>query len=367
MRTNPFSILSNLTRQWDPPVDSGPPSPIAAHSVQSTFFTPDGSEIYFEDTEGHGPVLFFLYGLGCHISHWKHQIAYFLGQKLEAQKGAMVEDIAQSSGADSGKGKIKSKRTSASVNETGLPKSDAARRDYRIVWMDYRGHGNSSPWHHKSPLTFEVIVDDIKRFCDFRQIKAANFLGQSLGGTFAIKLAAKYPDLVSSIVLQGSPPVGASSTIAGGIAAKIAFHGMVKLNENSPESIRAIYRASQVIRSPIQQIIRFAGFNQKLANVYDIGEYVDHLMASDPNVFWDLAKDLEKFDVAKINPPVSCPALVIAGAHDALVPLDQISALVHHLPASELKVIDHGSHCPHFDDPPLVNDLIQKFIDARLS
>jgi pimeloyl-ACP methyl ester carboxylesterase len=369
MKINPFTVLNQLTKPWDPPRESGPGSPIAAHALQSTFFTADGAEIYFEDTEGDGPVLFFLYGLGCHISHWKHQMAYFLVRKLEARTGEGPAGGAGEAKKSSGKKSAISAARRVASRSTEIEKDPIEKnsvRDYRIVWLDYRGHGNSSPWHHKSPLTFDVIIDDIRDFCAHRQIHEATFLGQSLGGTFALKLSAKFPSLVKSIILQGSPPVGASSTIAGGVAAKAVFHSLIRLNENSPGSVRAMYRASQFLRSPILEIIRFAGFNQKLASVYDIDEYVEHLLASDPNVFWDLAKDLEKFNVADISPPISCPALIIAGAHDALVPLDQISLLAHHLPRSELKVINHGSHCPHFDDPFLVSQLIDEFISNHL-
>ncbi|MCX6110785.1 MAG: hypothetical protein NTZ90_14415, partial [Proteobacteria bacterium] len=34
-----------------------------------------GHEIYYADSGGAGPVLFYLYGLGCSIAHWKYQLA----------------------------------------------------------------------------------------------------------------------------------------------------------------------------------------------------------------------------------------------------------------------------------------------------
>jgi pimeloyl-ACP methyl ester carboxylesterase len=59
---------------------------------------------------------------------------------------------------------------------------------------------------------------------------------------------------------------------------------------------------------------------------------------------------------------VGCPALAIAGGRDQLVPLGEMRRLVKHLPAGELFVVPHGSHCPHFDDPGLVNRRIERFL-----
>jgi esterase len=283
----------------------------------------DGVSIYYEDLavkgKGATKTLFFIYGLGCSISHWKYQMRYFLEQQKLGEK-------------------------------------------IRIVWSDFRGHG-LSVGGDSDDISVQKIADDIAEVCQHLNITSAIFLGQSMGGTIALKLAELYPELVDQLILQGSPPVAPSKTIEAGIVGAELWKMMIRVNELSPQSIRLLYSVLPNLSIPIAQVIRFSGFNSTLVSDDDVKEYTQALLAGNPNVFWRLAGDMEGFDIAKFKHPVVAPTLIIAGEQDHCVPEDQIDYLSEHLPHSVVEMIPHGSHCPHLDDPDLVNQLISRFIN----
>ena len=48
---------------------------------------------------------------------------------------------------------------------------------------------------------------------------------------------------------------------------------------------------------------------------------------------------------------------------DKIIPIEEARRIHRAIPKSKLEIIDHGSHCPHFDDPVLVNNKIEEFIN----
>lgn len=276
-----------------------------------------GSRVYFEDTGGDGRVLVFVYGLGCSIFHWKHQLPYLL------------------------------------------------RTGHRIIWFDYRGHGRSPALPPGTRLRLSTLEHDIAAVCLALGVKVFTLMGQSMGGSLALKFAHSYPQMVAGLVLLAAPPKPPSQTFKIGRIGTAAWRAAIALNKTSPAVVRQGMSGIRRLMKPMAEVIRVLGFNPYLANTADIEEYVEELLAVDPNLFWDLAADLEDLDLEKLTPDIACPTLVIAGARDQVVPLDHAVWLTKRLPAAEIEIVKHGSHCPHFDDPPLVNRRIEKFLKTH--
>jgi pimeloyl-ACP methyl ester carboxylesterase len=291
-----------------------------------SFRASDGTEIYFEDTGGDAPAMFYIYGLACSIRHWKYPLAHF------------------------GPG-------------------GAAHRPHRQVWLDFRGHGKSKRQMGGGPLRVARIVQDVVELCRHREIAAATFLGQSMGGSIALELAHRHPQLVKGLVLLTAPGRDPGASLPFQPIARRAWRGLIELNRRAPLVIHLGYLAAQpyqrITKPIVREVVRNMGFNPKLSRTDDIDEYVGKVFEVNPNAFYDMAGELMGFDVAALDPPVRAPALVIAGEKDQVVPIAEARRLAEHLPGGELAVVPHGSHCPHFDDPGLVNRLIEDFLDRH--
>ena len=73
---------------------------------------------------------------------------------------------------------------------------------YRVIALDMRGFGDST--YNKKIDSMEDLADDLKIFMDRMDIKKADVLGWSAGGTVALQFAAKYPSLVNKLILKAS-------------------------------------------------------------------------------------------------------------------------------------------------------------------
>lgn len=310
-------------------------SPLLKNSESGYFTCGDGTTLYYEDTGRKTqldpkPTLFFLYGLGCSIYHWKYQIEHF------------TQKSTQSGGSK-----------------------------YRVLWLDYRNHGRSPhnphqpPPHQQHRLTLDQIAHDIIEFCQSKKVENAVFLGQSMGGTLGLKIAKHRPQLVSKLVLQGSPILGPSETLQFGLPGFIAWKSLLKINhiEFLRDRFGSLYRnVTRGLKWPMKELIYIQGFNPRLSKREDMEEYVEKLLSQCPNCFYDLATDLERMRLHDILPPQPPPALILAGDQDNVIPLSYNKWLHGILDKSVLSVIQNGSHCPHLDRPEEVNNAIEAFL-----
>lgn len=98
------------------------------------------------------------------------------------------------------------------------------REKYRVISIDLIGHGHSTKFSELDQLSLEekeilsktfytlpAIVAEVAQALKQENIEGAKFVGWSLGGHVAYGVALEAPELVSSIVSIGSPPIKISS------------------------------------------------------------------------------------------------------------------------------------------------------------
>jgi pimeloyl-ACP methyl ester carboxylesterase len=92
--------------------------------------------------------------------------------------------------------------SSAGIN-WGLPGTTALlAKDYQVIALDVRGHGQSEK-PTKEEAYGPELVEDVVRLLDHLQIKKAHIVGYSMGGIIAAKFIARHPDRVLSGTLSG--------------------------------------------------------------------------------------------------------------------------------------------------------------------
>jgi pimeloyl-ACP methyl ester carboxylesterase len=79
------------------------------------------------------------------------------------------------------------------------PQMEAFCRNYHVIAVDLRGHGQSDK--PQLEYTLELFAGDIAAICGDRKLEHPILVGHSMGGTIALEVATRYPDLLSGIVL----------------------------------------------------------------------------------------------------------------------------------------------------------------------
>ncbi len=76
-------------------------------------------------------------------------------------------------------------------------------KDYRVICYDHRGQGRSGRSSLEN-LDMDTLTNDAAALIEELGIKKCHFIGNSMGGFIALRLAARRPDLLSSCVVLGS-------------------------------------------------------------------------------------------------------------------------------------------------------------------
>lgn len=98
-------------------------------------------------------------------------------------------------------------------------------RRYRVVRLDFRGHGASQVPKPSDPFSLDLLVEDVVALLDHLGTDRAHVVGSSAGGYVAQKLAIRHPDRVRTLALYASMP-GLKSSHAPTWIPKIKALGM---------------------------------------------------------------------------------------------------------------------------------------------
>ena len=127
--------------------------------------------------------------------------------------------------------------------------------EFRLVYVDHRGHGRSDKPHEARAYTMPLRVADVVAVLDELGIERAHFIGISWGGRLCFGIGEHAPERVRSLVTIGQHPYaiepdGPLARVVGEALAASKTQGMEALVRafeaiagRYPEAVRAAYLA----------------------------------------------------------------------------------------------------------------------------
>ena len=74
---------------------------------------------------------------------------------------------------------------------------------YQVHLVDQRNHGRS---FHSDEFSYEIMVEDLKSYCNEHDLQDIVLLGHSMGGKTAMQFAVTYPEMVSKLIVADIAP-----------------------------------------------------------------------------------------------------------------------------------------------------------------
>ncbi len=281
------------------------------------FNTSDQTSIYYEVHGDSGPVLVLTYGIACLMNHWHFQ----------------VEEFA---------------------------------KDHQVLLYDIRGH-QQSEMGSNNDITIDLLAQDaVELFSHlFPNLSSAHFFGHSFGAPIALRAASLFPKKVASIVMVNGFYKNPFSDVISVDSALALIDGLRVFSENAPSLSKWIWS-----RSTDNFLFHYiagatGGFNLERAAYKDV-EIYSRGLASLPLVnFCKNFGALIKFNGASYFEETICPTLIIHGARDGIVPLEQNQILAENLPNAAFLEFPEGSHCTQLDLPVELNRAVRLFLKSE--
>jgi len=224
-------------------------------------------------------------------------------------------------------------------------------RERRLLVPELPGHGGSSPLPAAPSLN--AYADPLASLLEHEGAPSAAVVGHSLGGAITLRLAIRRPEAVRALVLAGAAGISSATRSA---RYALTITGLLK-----PGRKIAPHRA-RVARSALLRHIVFGrwGAADPPALPADIVEaflagparHTDTVSAAKALVRDDVRYDLDR---------VACPSLVLWGARDNQLPVDDAFEYARRLGAP-LRVIADCGHLLIGERPAACADAIMGFL-----
>jgi pimeloyl-ACP methyl ester carboxylesterase len=224
----------------------------------------------------------------------------------------------------------------------------ALARRSQVLVPELPGHGGSSPLAAAPNLN--PFADRVADVLEREGVTGATVVGHSLGGSVALRLAMRHPQLVGSVVLAG----------ASGISSRrrAAVYGLTLTALLKPGRRIAPYRR-RISRSPFLRTLVFGGWGAvdpvALSAEAAVGFLAGPALHSDT---LSAARALLREDPRADLHAVGCPCLVLWGARDTQVRIDDAFEYARRLRAP-LRVIAGCGHLLIGERPEACLDAIR--------
>lgn len=225
-------------------------------------------------------------------------------------------------------------------------------RRRRVLVLDLPGHGRSEPLPAAPGLG--AYADAVASVVEQEGVAPVDLVGHSLGGLVSIRLAARRPDLARSVVLAAAAGISSHTRWAERV---LAFLGWVQPGRRiSPywKAVAASDTLKRVVFGPF-----FADDPAALSTDAVEALLRDINLHTDTDSAWRaLAQDDPRADLHRVE----CPALVLWGASDAQLPLEDAFDFARRLRAP-VRVIAKCGHLLIVERPDACLDAIETFLE----
>jgi pimeloyl-ACP methyl ester carboxylesterase len=222
---------------------------------------------------------------------------------------------------------------------------------HRLVVPDLPGHGGSEPLSAVSGL--QPYADRIVAVMEREGISRAPVVGHSLGGLVVLRLALRRPETVSAIVLASSAGLS-----LGGVWLRNLLTAMTVMR---PGRLAGRHR-SLVARSPRLRRLVFGFVSVAdplgLTDTAVDGFLAGQVLHTDTASAWRALRDDDPREELE---QLHCPALVLWGAEDVQLPLDDAFEYARRLRAP-LRTIAGCGHLLIGERPEACAHAIEEFL-----
>ncbi|MEZ0480397.1 alpha/beta fold hydrolase [Planococcus sp. SSTMD024] len=220
------------------------------------------------------------------------------------------------------------------------PQVEELSKFYKTITWDVRGHGKSSLPTGK--VDSEDFIKDLVGLLEHLGIEQAHLCGLSMGGHISLQTAVKYPEMVKSLILIGTPYTNSYNWIE-----KV----FVPINRWSSKFVPMGVMASIQART-------LSKFNPD--NKHYIKETVSSIPLSNWVRIWNSVSRMESGkDLSKIH----CPTLILQGDHDSMIERQQ-KEMAERIPQSNVIYIKNAHHATNLDNPKGVNYEIMQHLSS---
>ncbi len=232
--------------------------------------------------------------------------------------------------------------------DTWLPVSRYLAPHFRLLIPDLAGHGGSVQ-NASLNFGFDAQTSRILEFLESLEVERAHVIGSSMGGAVAAHLARKRPETVMSLGLISSYGLRVRPSYVDELAEREGFNPMLEIFD----------------RSDYKRMTSLAMFDPPFIPGFMLDVLVDDMMARrdiNRKIHDHVAVD---HDLASVLNEVRLPSLLIWGADDKVLHVENAAVFRAALQNCTSVILDETGHVPMVERPEITAQHIRSFVMHR--
>lgn len=227
---------------------------------------------------------------------------------------------------------------------------NALKDRYRCITFDFRGHGHSQVTENGYGM--DALSDDAAEIIERLHCAPCHFLGFSMGGFVAMRLAARRPELIKSLILVSTsadpePKEGLLKYRLLNLVARLIGPWVVARH------VMPMMFSQRFLRNPLRAKERKIWRRQLISN--------DRF-----GVTRAVTGVIDRRGVYDELHNIKIPTLIIVGQHDVATPPDRSERMHAAVPDSRLVVIPATGHMAPVEAPDEVSAALEAFLNGPL-
>ncbi|HZI12733.1 MAG TPA: alpha/beta hydrolase [Myxococcus sp.] len=224
---------------------------------------------------------------------------------------------------------------------------DALRDRYRCISYDHRGQGRSRAPEDGKPIDLRTVYEDAVAFIHALGVAPCHFVGLSMGGFVGLRVAARHPELLRSLVLLDT---SASAELPSNLPRYRLLSTVTHWLGLGPvvDRVMRIYFGPTFMNDPSRRAER---------------EALRRQLASNPRAVWRAMDGvINRRSVEGELHRIVTPTLILVGEEDAVTLPEMADRLKERISGSRLVRLPHGGHMSNLEQPEAVNAAISSFL-----
>lgn len=221
------------------------------------------------------------------------------------------------------------------------------QESYRCIAFDFRGQGQSQVT--KSGYDMETLTEDTLGLLSALGIEKCHFVGLSMGGFVAQRIALKHPKLLQSLILletSADPEDPKNIPQYRKLVKAIRWLGIKRVSSKvMPIMFGSTFLADKSRQSDRKQWLTMLQGNRK-------GGVIKATMGV-----------IERVGTYEQLGNITTPTLIIVGDEDAATPYAKSERMHFAIKGSKLAVIKGAGHTATVEEPEQVNQVMSQFLE----
>ena len=219
------------------------------------------------------------------------------------------------------------------------------KSDFRCIRFDFRGQGKSEVTNDGYDL--DSLSDDAAKLITALDCGPCHFVGFSMGGMIALRLAVNYPALIKSLILIDTSSELQGDMFRNRLLIWIAKNFGINILANK---VMSMFFGSKFLSDKKRRPLLETWKNHFLAN-------------NSVGIVKVIKGVIFRESITNTLNSIKHPTIIMVGENDQLTDYDKASIMHEHIEHSSIEIIPNAGHMSPVEEPEFVNQLISSFIN----